>query len=680
MATASDKIAALMGKRLAYAQRRLNTIVAEGETYWRYVFGTAPITHGTTLDDLARDPNTNPDELAIKDEADITVAPLDGMLRDVMSPYILSGDPIWINRQRPRADAIEIARLKLFEELAGIIWDESEGHEEFRSAIDDAFFYRVGWIETDFDDQKTLPRFQWADARDILVDCEVRSSKGRDQRWRARKLMLPLETAKWLAKEKWDAAGYEFDPVPYEQEALKAPMTAPGAGRVEDGALDDAPTDFVRLIRVFVRGKNPYTDTESMKSRRMNDPAGRDKIYTGQDHILILECPGGYTNLTTARLVAKVDWPFPCDPGEDPLTPVVLTRDNRSFYPYSRFQPSHSAAVATNRIIRSHNSDLALSSRRIIGYLAEHFANTKEFDEALYGVRQLVTAQLKSGGNVDQAIQAKNFGSPNPALEQGRALNQGLFDLISGLSAFSREPKSHEAALTTATANEDAQVRLGDVASLVGGRSGAICKVMRKCLMCARHNMTNDDVARWINMPTDVAERQVAREIFTKDGGRETVTELWPNNPSPQTIRDEVDIDLEPRSVRFSNPDKDKQNLFDLFKFQMELLRVIGDTARGGNPETARAIAEAGNAMIELIARNQNIANYQRCLIDFEKIVGPQPEPPQQANEAEMMAAQAQMMQAQQPENPAIPPQQKAAATRLVNQGASPESLPEGVR
>lgn len=674
--SAAEKIEVLMSKRLMFAQKKLNDVIHEGESYWRYVFGTAPLSHGASLDDVKQDPNLNPDEMAIADEADITVAPLDGILRDVMSPYLLSGDPIWVNKQRPRSGPLELMRLKLFEELMEIIWTESEGLEEFRSIVDDAFFYRVGWSEVDFDDEKTLPRFQWVDARDVLVDCEVRSCKPRDQRWRARKLILPIETADYLARSKWDAKNYEFSPVSYEQEEIKGKRTAPGAGSVEDGDLGDAPTDFVRLMRVFVHGKNPYTSTARQKSKALDDPAGHDDVYDGKDHILIMEATGGYRDWSNYKLVARMPATFVCDAGDDPLTPTMITRDNRNFYPYSKFQPSHSAGVAANAAIRSHNADMKLSAKRIIGYLIEHFANSAEFEKALYGNKQVVTAQLKGNGSIDQALQAKNFGQPNSSLEQGRQINHTLFEMISGLAAFARDGKSHETALGASISNEGAQVRLGDTSKMV---VGSIRAVARKCLMCARDNMTNDDVARWMNMPTEIEGKELERTVFLKDGGKELVNDLWPNNPSPQDIRDEVEINLEPRSVQFTNPDKEKQNLFDLFKFQMELLRVIGETAQGGNPETARAIAVAGNATIELIAKTQNIANYQKCLIDLEKIVGPEPEPP---NEAEMMAAQAQQVSAQQGQMPpeGINPQQAAATTRVTNAGVDPSSLPQAVR
>lgn len=670
----SEKIATLMSKRLMFSQKKLNEIIHEGESYWRYVFGTAPLAHGMSLDDVKSDPNFNPDEMAIADEADITVAPLDGILRDVMSPYLLSGNPIWVNKQRPRATPLELTRLKMFEELMEIIWDESEGLEEFRSMVDDAFFYRVGWAEVDFDDEKTLPRLQWADARDVLVDCEVRSCKSRDQRWRARKLIMPIETADYLAREKWDAKKYEFQPVPYQQDEIRSKRTAPGSGNVEDGELGEAPTDFVRLMRVFVRGKNPWTSTANQKVKALNDPAGHDDVYNGKDHVLILEATAGYQNWSSYKLVARLPYPFVCDAGDDPLTPVVVTRDNRSFYPYSRFQPSHSAGVATNMAIRAHNADMKLSSRRIIGYILEHFANIKEFEAAVYGNKQVTTAQMKAGGSVDQSLQVKNMGTPNASLEQGRVVNHGLFDLISGLAAFARDGKSHETALGASISNEDSQVRLGDTAGLV---VGAIRKVAKKCLMCARTNMTNDDVARWMNMPTEVEGKEIERAMFLKDGGKELINDLWPNKPNPQDIRDEVEINLEPRSVRFSNPDKEKQNLFDLFKFQMELLRVIQEAANGGNPEVAKAIAVAGNATIELIAKTQNIANYQKCLIDLTKIVAPQPPAPTPPNEAEMMSAQAQQMQAMQG---GINPQQKAAVSRVKQAGVEPSTLPAAVQ
>lgn len=665
-----------MSERLRFSQGRLNRVVARAKAYWPYVFGEAPPSGDGEAETAAQQKRY--EEEKIGRGFDTTMVPMHGILRQVVAPYLISKSPIWNNQQRKGADALEVARVKLYEELAGCIYRENDQGAEHQLQLDDAFFYGVGWMETDFNDTMVIPRHQWIDARRVLVDCETTSPRPRDQRWQAIKTNIPIETARGLAETLWDAKKYEFNPVDYHwpSDADKDPFAEAWEDESQQ-ILDETPTDFVRIVRVFVKGANPWTTSARAKRRSMSDPIGLDDVYTGKDHILILEARNGYDNFDAYQLVGVIDaFPFPCDPGETPLTPMRITKDNRSFYPPSIFQSGHSLQVSANKALRDWNTDAHASARRVVGYNEHAFQTPVEAEAALYGQDALLTVKMSNGADLDRAVQVKNFGAPNPSLEKGMELNIGQYRTVTGLQAFELQPRANRTALDASIQNEGAQVRLQSMGDMA---EAAINTVVRKGIQCARWNMTSDDLALWLKLPVEVDGAQVARPIIGPGGKSETVNDLWPNDPKPEDVRREVEINLEPRSVQFSNPDKEVQNMLLVQKHQLELIRAVGDTAKAGAPETARGIAAAGNAMVEAMCRTLNIPNYERFLVDVGSIIGPT----EDALEAERMAQEQAMqqqqaaMEMQQMMGAGGPnPQQQAAATRMMNQGVNPEAIP----
>ncbi len=670
MSKALEKAGRLQAKRLVYAKRIKDAVVSEfQQRYAHYIYGMPFFRTTEEMEEYSRKQGGTDDAQRIKHGWDTTTFPLHGMHRNAMMPYLVSNDPIFLNRQRKGADAMEMARVDLFCDVATAIWKENQTTREVQRACEDAHAYRIGWMKTVYDPAMNLPRHMWVDARNMLIDCETKSPRMTDRRWVAEEITLPIETAEWFAKNVWDAGKYEFEPVEFE-----APDEPEGKkvrnARSRDQADEDAPTEFVRLVMVEVRGENPWSMSARYKSRRMNDPAGKDDVYVGKDHVLVMEARGGFGSAEHYKVVARIDWQFPCKRGRFTYTPFMLTKDNRGVYPYNIMQPGHAAQVSADVAMQAYNTDSRNSARRWGAYQPEAFQDGADAKAVVEGDEALVMVPLKINTDPQRAIAIGNFGSPNQHLNLTFAANRENFEAIQGMNKFDVQVRANQTAFNTSVQNEAAQVKIEDLAKLI---EASVVELAEKGVMCARANMTNDDVAKWINMPTEVAGQPVARQMLTSAKTAEPVHDLWPNNPDWDDIRREVEVNLEPRSIRFNNPDKEAANVKEIADYQMQVARIIGDTVAKGGVAAAQEIARTANETIKMLAQLKNIVNYERILFDFDKIGPPVPEP---ATGGEVLNAQMQNAQMQGEINA----QQQAAVQRMIQQGANPEAMPQAMQ
>jgi hypothetical protein len=669
-----DKAQPLVSRRSAKAQEKLRLVLRDGEKFWRYIYGDPPLWHDPdALAAYLERFSTDSEDQKIKQGWITAIVPMHAVLRGVVLPYVMGGEARWFNELREGAKSLEVGRNELYARVAQAAWQRCDAKAAFYRGLDDAFWARCGWVETDLDDRIDLPRHVWRDARDVLVDAETRSPDHRDMRWMGVKSFLPLETAQWLAKEQWDAKGYDFKPVEFtsdDDDSLReGTEVVPGARSSDTSAAIDSATDFVRILRVFVKGENPNTMSARLSKRDMDDPAGHDDMYDGKDHVLILEACGGYGLADGYKIVGRMEWPYPCDPGETPLTPIKLTRDNRDFYPYPITQPAHPLQVVTNVALSAYYTDMRNSARRVFGVQPEAFQDEAEAralieadpDDALIGVL------LKKGYSIDQAIQIKNMGLPNASLNVGQEMGRELYRLISGLQSFEVEVRANQTAFNTAIQNTQSQLKLQDITEMP---DWAAKTAQRKALMCARANLNYEEIKRWVIPPEGVNEdgQPFEREENTSGGGTIIVSDLWPAKPDWQDIRDEIEVDLQPRSMRFKNPDQQAAEIKEIADYQTQMVRIAGDTLKGGNASGARAVLKLMNNSVRLMCKLKNILHWQELMVDPDEI-GPPDAPPLDPN-AVLKA---------ETERAAITAQQQGAATKLQQQGIPAEGIPAAV-
>lgn len=616
--TKQTDLEAMMGKRLSYARKRLETIIERSKVYRPFIEGDAPM----TLTDDSDLETVKQEEREVGRGWRMTSIPAHGMLRQVLLPSLVARAPTFVNRGRPvpanatpmQAISYELERRRgeVFVQLAKAIYREYDVQRQVLAAVDDALLTGVGWLEVDFDPERKLPRIRWHDAQRVLVDCEtINDPFGACQRWRAVCWTMPVSDARVLAAS-WGAKSYEFQPI-----------TERVQQRTDSWEPDDMPTEFVRLVRVYVKGDSPWLPDADIttKSGGKVETVGDDDVYKGKDELLVFEARGDFDDEEQYRFIARMPWKFPVDHDDFPLQPLKFTHCNDSFYSYSFYQPGHSLQVALNWAMRYYNTDCMNSARRLIMY--DKAALSKEtMDHALFGTDALPCIPTNKG-QFDAVFRSVEFGKPAPQLQEAIGGNLSQYRDVTGLSAFDAETRSHSTATDAAIRNEGAQLRIGALADRV---EEMIRHAMRKALMAARALMTADDVARWIG--EDALDIQ---EQLMPDGSVLRTSPLWDEEADTATIRREVDVHIEPRSVRFVSPEQEISDIERMVGKNLELLRVVQET-NVQNPQLAAAIAKAGNAALAAFAERLHLPNADDMMVDLRAAATapiPQTPPPQ---------------------------------------------------
>jgi hypothetical protein len=275
----------------------------------------------------------------------------------------------------------------------------------------------------------------------------------------------------------------------------------------------------------------------------------------------------------------------------------------------------------------------------------------------------LVGALLKKGYSLEQALQVKNFGSPNSSLNVGQDMGRDLYRLISGLQSFEVEVRANQTAFNTAIQNTQSQLKLRDITELP---EKASVSMQRKALMCARANLNYEEIRRWTTNVLGEGEQNYERETPTRGGKMMLTSELWPSKPDWGDIRDEIEVQLEPRSMQHKNPDQQAAEIKEITEYQVQMVRIAGDAVKGGSVSAGQEILRLMNKSVEMICKLKNILHWEELMARPEVL---QPEaPPVDPNT---------VIQAQSDQ--AISAQQQAAATRLQQQGVPNEGIPAAV-
>ena len=599
-----ERAAKVLGKRISLAEEALDKILSQGEMYRPYIDGQAPRSSDMET------PQTEAKN-SIGHGWNKTTIPAHGMLCSVLTPSLIARKPTYINRARKSADEMERARGRIYAELAKVIEEKSDVHAQMSAALEDCYPNTVGWVFVDYDPEIKLPVVRQVPCARVLVDQET-DGRGfmKDVRWIAEKRGLPINDARWLAEHVWGAKDYDFKPV---ENAWDDDDESGG------NEIGEVPTKFAKLLFFYLAGNNPFTARadinaapEAVVERSSEDPA-----YSGKDELIILECRGEEDDATAYKIVSRQPWSFPAMPG----TPLRLTHPTKGFYSPSILQPSHGLQVMLNWAMTFFNTDVFNSARRVVSYNKSIFKSDKELKRAFSGGDNLgLVGGERAIGQED--LKVVTFGQPNQSLGEAVTANQMQYDQVSGKIAFDAEQRnrSHQTATGAAISNESAQVRMGRLADLV---EKTYQEVMEKALMCARANMSAEDVAGWVgedlmHMVDSIAENgQPVRE-----------SNLWDDSDrSPEAIRKEVDIDIEPRSVRFVSPEQEVNDIQLLMDKQVLYSKEVKGALDAQMPEFARALAKAGNASILALAERLHLANAEDYVIDLSMIVPPPPPP-----------------------------------------------------
>lgn len=608
--TRNERAAKVLGKRLMLADKALKVCLKHGKMYRQYIVGEPPKSSDTNS------PTTEAKQ-SIGEGWNRSTIPAHGMLCNVLTPTLVARRPTYVNRARKSADQLERDRGALYAELSKVVERESDVHGQVAAAIEDCYVNTTGWLLVDYDPERKLPMVRQVPCSRILVDTET-DGRGfvRDVRWVAEKRGIPCADARWLAENVWDAKDYEF------KEVENAWEDDPDDHHSEP-EIEEVPTKFAKLVYMYLKGNNPYTSRADLSAGpdAVVERSSEDPAYTGKDELLILECRGDEDEVDAYKIVARQPWPFPCDIDETPATALRLTQPDEGFYPHSILQPSHGLQVMLNWAMTFYNTDVFNSSRRFIAYDKTIFKDDKALKRAFGGGDNLALIGSERAMG-PESIRPVTFGQPNPAIAEAVSVNQMQYDQVSGKVAFDAEQRnrSHQTATGAAISNESAQVRMGRMADLV---ETCYRSVMRKALQCARKHMSAEDVAGWVG--DDVVQLEDSQ---TPDGTLVRVSRLWDDSiRTDEAIRKEVDVDIEPRSIRFVSPEQEVADIQMLMDKQTMYSKEVKGALDAQMGPFAVALAKAGNAALEALAERLHLANAENYLIDLSLVIPPPPEP-----------------------------------------------------
>lgn len=608
------ELAEAQGTRLAYSWKELTEVKKRGAKYERYIHGDPPPLVGDNARaDSSKLTEAQREARALGKGWIVVTRPYHGETRAAIISSLVSKGATWVDVQRVAPDDadeavkrdidVENGFNRVCRELAKVIDKQSRTKQQLRSAVDDALQYSQGWLYIDFDAETTLARIRWTSTLRVMVDLEPDCDPFGDmQQWRALCSAWPIDKAEYMLREQWGKGeeawvkkGHEFTPAADDYET-------------EDGTREKMPTEYTRLVHVYVRGANPYTNVADLgvDADDVVEDAGDDPVYEGRDECLVFEAtgqmdePGGYI------LIARYPYPFPCD---FPLEPLALTDDNSGFYKPPFYQMSHSLVLAANSALRNYATKTFQMTRMTIGYDPSKF-NKDSFRKTFFGPDAANLVEFK-GGDMTRAFQAMQMGEVPKDLKEAIGAFDGFVSEVSGQDVYEIEQRSHQPATNAALQDAQKQLRLDEMADRV---EVAYERAMTKALMACCKLMTAEDVAKHIG--------DEFMGWYDDNGVRKA--KYWPDEKliDNEAIRTMVDLHIEPRSVRFASP---QQELEDLQMYAGKVTEYAAQVQQANevNPTVAAELARVFNATLDELATKLRLTRRNDLKFDLMKIATP---------------------------------------------------------
>lgn len=629
----ADKERALMiGKRIALSHEKRQPKITEGEAYEPYIRGEPPTVKPTGNEDAWDRAlrKVKQQEKSFGRNWRMTMIPVHGELRRLLLPALAGQDGTWENPAPPtppniddeelrRKIEVRWKRARLYERIAQVIQREYKIHDQLRVAADEAMQFGLTWFKTYRHERKDLIGFKWVSCKRVLYDHECTDDPfGEDQRWKAMCYIVPEEDAKLLA-EQWGNKNYEFKSASNEISSDE---------REGSHKVSELPTKFVKIVIVHVSGNSPHLANADMGTGPNSkfEDVGKDDVYDGKDHRLLMEVQGEWGDWQKYELIARGKAEHITDIGDSVFTPLTLDPDSQEFWGKPIYQAGHSLAVAVNWALRYYNTDLWLSAKRAIGVL-DGALDPDEEQALVNDPGNLNIIHFRSRQDMELSIKDIRFGEPNPKLIEGVGMNQGQYGMITGKDVFDGEGKSHETATRAALSSERSQLVIGSMSTQI---ETAVVTAMRKALMACRQHLDAEQIAKW------VGDEYMAWEPHgeDKDGNPIRKSPLWNDEVNdPESIRREVEIALRPRSLRFSSPE---QKLNDMDRFANQMHSWVGSLIEANkvNPQIAPEIARIANVFMREYGDLLNLNRAEEMQTDLRAFAARPPDQQEQAQQA----------------------------------------------
>lgn len=538
----------VMERRFQACKKVRDPKLRDGQRFRDYYSGKRSIVIGSA---------NEPESQSAEDEGNTWVKvgyPLFYQLVEALVPAIMIRDPICQVRVRQGADDVTRIRGRVVEQVQDYWWREGaeEGFErEYELALYDCIFNGMSVLEADLDNVRVQPRLTQVNCKDFLYDAEA-DTRIESLRWCAVRKTVGLQSAKRLFKEHKDDLKANVDEWRGEQVQESQQYTDPDFEKMN--------TTRFTYWRVYIKGDNPQTNEGDQKARDKTEPAegkqkqadgepGDEALYKGKNEVVYI------AKLDSNYVVLKREpWPAVFDHDSFPLVFMRMTVDPQCFHPDSLLAPVEHLQRHSNWALSFHVTDVRDSSQKKIIYDKSKLDD--EQIEALENLENRTMIGVKNGLPKD-SVWVLDYGSGNQAaVQMVRDLSE-IFKESTSLKELVQEGRSHESATAAAMKDKWRDVKISKPAKKLETfvRIG-----MRKMLQIAMSTITAEEIAR-ITGPELL--QLVEEPYFDESGELKTamVSPVWPDEWTPEQIREEIDFMIEPNSMRFVSREQIVQEL-----------------------------------------------------------------------------------------------------------------------
>lgn len=433
---------------------------------------------------------------------------------------------------------------------------ECKAEEHMYLATHDAIVYGAGAIELRLDKERGgIARMEWVSIKDVVVDPHantVMASCG----WVARRFTMNIHTARRVFKNK------ELKP-DAEAEAQHV-STGGNASQHVGGGLED---ERITLWRIWARGDDPDAEDSGgegveVQTGQKPVPAGGDKAQGGdkdEDEVTRYLRRSGNRRIILCMhhpvLLDDTGWPFILDHDEFPITLIRTHRVPGSLLPYSPLRPVKELQKQINWALTFLITQMRRTSQ--IKYVIDKSAlGGATSEEAINKLTSLESEEvIVASGALERVIAPLKLEPLSQAPLMMLEMLQDQFDTISGFAEMFGGAENSRSA-TEASIKEERAQTLTDL--MRQATEAAAQEILRHMLQIS-----------WSATPAETVAKIVGEDIVEMGmdqltGQRIPVAIYWNENMTPEEIRAEVDVVLEPGSMRRVNRDQEVQDIINV--------------------------------------------------------------------------------------------------------------------
>ena len=513
-----------------------------------------------------------------------------------------------VNAKPPRDGKEEQKKAIVDQALLNYCLREGVYERHQRLSTHDAIVYGAGFRELRLDKERGgIAKAEWRSAEDVVVDPHantVESSVG----WYAIRFTMNVRTARRI---------YKNDSLKPDGQVAKDKPSSTGFKRNSSGHVGGGMEDErITLWRVWARGDDPADDED--KDDKKDDEKAEDVGDKNQSELEEYLRKHGNRRLVVCMhhntVLEDVPWPFVLDHDAFPITVTRLHDVPGQFLPYSPLQPVEELQRQLNWAMTFLITQMRRTSQK--KYVVNKEAFTGIGKEEIQKLLTLESEEIiEASGQLDRAIQPVDFGTLSAAPIQMFQLLEEQFDTISGY----REMFGGMDGARSATE-----------ASIREERAQTLSDLMRQ----ATESAANEDLRKMLQMmfsatPAATVVNIVGRDVMEVSQDQLTgqpiqVVAYWNEDMTPEQIRAEVDVVLEPGSMRRVNRD---QEVTDLINVTDRVIGLIAQYPALGLQPNPQALLEWENSILRKLYESLGWVDGVHYLIKPEMVgLMPQPE------------------------------------------------------